>query len=350
MREFVIFSKEFLSYKISTFSKKRISRDFNEAVFKKKLMSAEVLTLEDIHPICNEVASKGLKQISVPFYALKHFSCFLDINKKVLADVDISLIENYINIYCLKKNVSEGVRKNYKNIILSFLDFIDKSKMYKKEFNIKTINMETKKIDSKSDNINWLDAKDIKKICEDISNYKTSNIFARNRDILIFKILLFAGILPNELLDLKADDFQVKEDSMILKIKGLNAKKRNIPLPKNKIYEEYINYLNHRDKKAQFFFYSPKDLKNRISINIVINTTKRILEFCNIEIEDKTPKMLRKSYAIFLSNEKSTKTGFTQSERDILYLLGIGNISALRILIKTNLSRTETSADAFEIL
>jgi hypothetical protein len=76
---------------------------------------------------------------------------------------------------------------------------------------------------------------------------------------------------------------------------------------------------------------------------------KKYLDFCKVDARDKTPKMLRKTYALILNNQKG-KDGFTQPEQNIKYLLGLANTSQLREILKYGTIDVVTASTVFENL
>ena len=159
---------------------------------------------------------------------------------------------------------------------------------------------------------------------------------------------ILPGILPNEMASLTLNSFIFKDSMMFLKIEGNSeSKNREIPLPKEKLIRYYNKYIELRNPNAKSFFYN-KDNK-QIEVNLLSEIVKRLLEFCNVSARDKTPKMLRKTYALFLNNEKG-KDGFTQPEQNIKYLLGLANTTQLREILKYGTIDVVTASCVFENL
>ena len=203
---------------------------------------------------------------------------------------------------------------------------------------------------SKSNNklIDWLDTDTLTRVNKEILNYFKVDNLEKYRDILIFRLFCFSGILPNEMASLTLDSFIFKDNMMFLKIEGNSeSKNREIPLPKDKLIRYYNKYIELRNPNAKSFFYN-KDNK-QIEVNLLSEIVKRLLEFCNVSARDKTPKMLRKTYALFLNNEKG-KDGFTQPEQNIKYLLGLANTTQLREILKYVTIDVVTASSVFENL
>lgn len=340
--------KKYFKYKLHTLDISKTKSDFDAIALERELLSDEVKTIDDLHTKCNLIASKGLKQITSSSNGIKNFFKFLESKKQGFEDINKELIDHYINKECKDFNLSFGTRKNYRNAIVSFCNFVDEKKLKAVKFNIGKIEV----IEDKNEIQNitdWLDTTSFVKIGNDILKFNFSNEFERNRDILIFRLFCYSGILPNEMASLTLNSFIFKDDLMILKIDGIGAKKREIPLPKRKLIVYFNKYLELRDKKSKTFFCSPSDSKNKIDPIYLTSVVKKLLLFTQVEVKDKTPKMLRKSYAILLHNEKGTN-GLTQSEKNIQYLLGIRSISEVRELLKYNTLDVMTASNVFEHL
>ena len=73
---------------------------------------------------------------------------------------------------------------------------------------------------------------------------------------------------------------------------------------------------------------------------------KKYLDFCKVDVRDKTPKLLRKTYALILNNTQN-ENGFTQPEQNIKYLLGLANTSQLREILKYGTIDVITASSVF---
>lgn len=350
--EYLNYLRSFLKYKLHTLDKKNIKDDFDVIVLDDRLSDEKVSSIDELHSMSNLIASKGLKQITPISNAIKNFYKFLIDSKCTFADINTVLLTDYINRICIDSNLSYGTRSNYKNSLTAFFTYIDNEFKNDFKFNIGKIKVTSIGTSSKSKEhlVDWLDTPTIIKINKEILKYpfnKKDNDFERNRDILIFRLFLFSGILPNEMVELTLESFVFEDEYMTLHIDGIGSRNRNIPLPKAKLVRYHNQYLKVRDTKSKNFFYSPSESANKIDSKFLSIVVKRLLEFSKIDIKDKTPKMLRKTYAIFLNNEKN-EDGFTQPEKNIQYLLGITNITTLRKLLKYHSIELMTASKVFD--
>ena len=345
---YIEFSKEFLIFKLHTLDKSKVKDDFDVIEFEENIKSTN--SMEDLHFVCKQIAFKGLKQITTLFNPIKNFFEYLNNTNKDLLDIDTNFIEHYINKICIDMKLSYGTRANYKTTLVSFFTYIDNTCDFEKKFHIKKIKVNSIDESLKPTNklIDWLDTDTLIRVNKEILNYFKDDSFEKHRDILIFRLFCFSGILPNEMASLTLNSFIFKDSMMFLKIEGNSeSKNREIPLPKEKLIRYYNKYIELRNPNAKSFFYN-KDNK-QIEVNLLSEIVKRLLEFCNVSARDKTPKMLRKTYALFLNNEKG-KDGFTQPEQNIKYLLGLANTTQLREILKYGTVDVVTASCVFENL
>jgi integrase len=148
--------------------------------------------------------------------------------------------------------------------------------------------------------------------------------------------------------NLTMDSFVFKDNMMFLKINSdIEARNREIPLPKEKLMRYYNKYIKLKEPDTKTFFYGKN--KQKIESSFLTDIVKKYLDFCKVDARDKTPKMLRKTYALILNNQKG-KDGFTQPEQNIKYLLGLANTSQLREILKYGTIDVVTASTVFENL
>lgn len=193
---------------------------------------------------------------------------------------------------------------------------------------------------SKNDKVNvidWMDLKMIYKANKELLKYPFESEFEKCRDILIFRLFCFSGIEPKELIGLKEENFIFENNAMVLKIfETPTRKERCIDLPKAFFIDYFNKYKELKENDIDLFFYHHKYSSKPLSNDFVTNIVKKILDFANIKIKDRTPRMLRKSFAINLNNEKNPETGLTMPEKNIQEILGIKNSTEFASMLKLN--------------
>ena len=252
----------------------------------------ESKNIEELHTSCKLIAKHGLKQITTLFLALKNFYEYLESRNDTLLSVDTDYLEDYINRYCINLNISFGYRSNYKINIVAFLNYIDKECKLEHKFNIDKFKIINKKITPES--IDWLDFKTFSRVNKEILKYpyKKNEELERNRDILIFRLFCFSGILMQEMAKLTIDSFIFKDNMMFLKIESdTEARNRQIPLPKEKLIRYFNKYIELKEPNTKTFFYGKN--KQKIETSFLSELVKKYLDFCKVDVRDKTPKLLR---------------------------------------------------------
>ena len=336
-------AKVFLIYKLYEFDISNVKDNFDIVKLENKIKESK--DIEELHTACKLIAKNGLKQITTLFLALKNFYEYLESRNDTLSNVDTDYLEDYINRYCINLNISFGYRSNYKINIVAFLNYIDKECKLEHKFNIDKFKIVNKKITPES--IDWLDFKTFSRVNKEILKYpyKKNEELARNRDILIFRLFCFSGILMQEMANLTMDSFVFKDNMMFLKVESdTEARNREIPLPKEKLIRYYNKYIELKEPDTKTFFYGKN--KQKIETSFLSELVKKYLDFCKVDVRDKTPKLLRKTYALILNNTQN-ENGFTQPEQNIKYLLGLANTSQLREILKYGTIDVTTASSVF---
>lgn len=342
MKNYINFTRDFLAHKLNTLDKTKTNENFNLDELTNDLANAD--SFDELHAICKKISSRGLKQINILFLPIKLF--FESLEEKEINNITKQIVEDFLNNKCTSLKLRYGTRLNYKNSLVSFFDYINSCHNLEKKIDIKSIVLSN--IENNVKTNDWINLKELIRINKEIESYIKlgDEIQERYKDILIFNLLSFSGILPNEIISLTEDSFIFRDNEMILKIKGdSNSKNREIPLPKGLIFNNFNNYVKQRNKNIKYFFYNKE--KKQLEINYILETVKKFLKFANTEVKDRTPKMLRRSYALILNNERGGNE-LTQNEQNIKYLLGLANTTQLRDLLKNSSIKVNTVPNIFE--
>lgn len=350
-KDYLKWCKEYFAYKVLTFDKDSVSDDFDVVEMEEKIRSDKITNLDELHEVVRETANKGLGQLSNLSIGIKKFYDFIKKDIKSLDKIDEVTIKTFINKKCLDDKLSFGTRSNYKNGIVGLFTFITNiSKDNTFKINTKEIdvieNNESKR--DKSKLIDWLDLKMISKANKELLKYPFESEFEKCRDILIFRLFCFSGIEPKELINLKEENFIFTNGEMFIKIfETPSRKERTIDLPKAYLIRYFNKYKELKENKTDLFFYHHKYSSKPLDNDFVTNVVKKILDFANIKVRDKTPRMLRKSLAINLNNEKNPETGLTMPEKNIQELLGIKNSTEFASMLKLNSIDVMTASKHF---
>ncbi|MEA2017871.1 MAG: site-specific integrase [Campylobacterota bacterium] len=349
--EYLQFAQRFLKEKLYILNKKNVKKDFDVVKFEEKLIDANIKNFTELHNKTKEIARAGLTQISQPSIAIKNFYKYLDNKIDNIVQIDTNLVSDYVNKECINNGLGLGTRTNYRNSIVDFINFTENNSVYK--FNLEKIRVisATKDKKNKSKLIDWIDKNQLSFLNTEILKYNHRDDFTKCRNILIIRLFMFSGIEPNEMTRLKEDNFIFEDGEMYLRIdKTASREERTIPLPKGKFVVYFNKYIEEKKSKSssKYFFFNDKNTSESISTLSLKYITKELIDFTGIKVKDKTPSMLRKSFAIILNNEKDPVTGLTQPEKNIQYLLGVQNLSRLRQLLKFSTISVVQSSRVFD--
>lgn len=339
-KDYLKWCKEYFAYKVLTFDKDSVLDDFDVVEMEEKIRSDKITNLDELHKIIKESANKGLSQLVNISVGVKKFFDYIKKDVKSLDKINEITIKTFLNKKCVNDKLSLRTRINYKDGIVSLFAFIiyeSEDKTFK--INAKEIEVtenEENKID-KSNIIDWMDLKMIYKANKELLKYPFESEFEKCRDILIFRLFCFSGIEPKELINLKVNNFIFDNGEMLIKIfETASRRERTIDLPKDYLIRYFNRYKELKENKTDLFFYHHKNSSKPLDNDFVTNIVKKILDFANIKVRDKTPRMLRKSLAINLNNEKNPETGLTMPEKNIQELLGIKNSTEFASMLKLN--------------
>ncbi|MCT7564547.1 site-specific integrase [Aliarcobacter butzleri] len=351
-KDYLKWFKKYAIFKLYDFDHSKVNKDFNVVELKERILDNEVDSIDKLHDVNNLINKKGLKQIATVSMAIKKFFYYVNKNVKSFDELNSDYIQDFINKTCIDDKLSFGSRTNYKNNLIAFLTFVNNSNTEKFKFRLEKFDVISNSESSKNTTklLDWIDTKMIKEFIKNITTYNYPNEFEKCRDILIARILICSGIELNELIRLTQNNFIFEDGNMSIKIFATASRReRVIPLYKPLFIRYYNEYLKLSENKAETFFYSDKDSSKPIDSNLVRAIVLRLLEHSKVTVRDKTPQMLRKSFIIFIHNEKN-KDGLTQPLINVQKLSGIENVSDLKKLLKYSTVEEVTATDCFELL
>lgn len=357
--EFDSFEKDYLKWarlysldKYNTFDKTKVKDTFDVVALEDMLLDESINSIEELHKINNLINNRGLKQMATLSMAIKKFYYYAKDRVNSFNELNSDLIKQYVNKDCIDQNLVYKTRCNYKNNLVAFLTFVNNENSDKIKLEIeKKIEVISNSDDKKNPYklIDWMDSKMVKHFIKSMVSFAYPNEFEKCRDILITRLLICGGLEVTELVNVKEEDFTFETNSMSINVTKSNGNTREVPLPKALFIRYYNEYLKIKDSESDLFFYSTKDSNKPIEKSLVKSIVEKLVNFSKINVRDKTPKMLRKSYIIFIHNEKN-RIGLTQPLANVQKLSGIENVSDLKEILKYATVDLITASDGFESL
>lgn len=347
----IFWAKKFLIYKLQGFDTEKASASFDIQEFEEKYNSCS--SFNELHDVSKEIARNGLKQVSKNSLGVLNFYEYLKKeNFKSMKEIDNNSVKDFINIECKDRKLSEGTRKNYRDAVIDYLTFISNSNTDKFKY---SINKEEIGLTGrvKREVMDFLTKKDYQILNKALPQYKYKNEFEKSRNILIMRLFLFSGLTLNELRTLKEDNFIFDNNEIILHLRRelpkTDRKNREIALKRSSFIKYFNKYQELREKnKDEYFFYSPIDKNKQIDGNLVNSIIKELLTFAGINNRDMNCTMLRRSFALYLHNNK-VHGEFTMPFVNIMSIMGIESKADLeRMLMYGTIDQITATKIAFE--
>lgn len=355
--DLIYWIKQFFIAKIADTTKEHTTDDFDMAYYVQRLNDPSVNSIGEVESIIKESISKGLKSLKVYLRPTVAFYRFIDANNgkfKTITDISYVTLEHFIRVENV--NVSDPKKKELLTGVRSLFNFIDMTQT-EHEFKIskdsrgKALKIHNRPEQRKKMPV-YLTEDEMRRFHDAMLKIDYKNEFEKNRDILIGRIFLFAGIQTSELIDLRDEDFvedETSKDYLWLRIRGKGAAKREIPMPKRRL----IVYLNAY-KKARgeslngLFFHGATDKRKEISDSIVRGVIEKLFAAAGITDKTKnTPAVLRNSFGVFVYR-KMTAEGKVNADRYVKDLMGHADIQTTRWLVKSENPRLILAANCFD--
>lgn len=341
-KDLLFWIKHYLVYKLSTLDKNKIKADFDITLYFQQIKKSE--SIEDISRIAKEIKKNLGTFYNIVIGIIKFYEFIEKMEPEKITDITNSIFYHDFIGKELDKT-TKGTRVGYKSAVKQLFDFIELYNNYYEDgrpflFRL-TRDSENKSIPSyhlkqyRKVPI-YLTMEELQKLNSGImtcTNFLKSNYdFQRAKDVLIMKILIYSGITPSELAELKLSDItevEVKNKKYLqLDIKDSNLSDRKIPISNKNIIRYYNSYLKVREpQEHDYLFYDKADTNRKVRTQYILLVVKKFFECSKIEKLKITAEVIRNTFGITLYNLGSP-------ELYIKELMGYKTIQMLRELVK----------------
>ena len=342
------YTKDFMSHKLQAYSKtvkageKKVPKDFSLEDAIKSIIKDDVNSILKLKDTCNYISSElgitSLKRNILP--TVRFFEFCIDELEKI-EDIDTDLIKKFKESI----NLSDSSKKTHIDSVLELIIYLENSlslnfEIKEDELRLKAIKKVTHEALS-IDEVKQLD----KKIPElrFNTNDKYTSLNA-NRDILLFRIMLYTGFKPTWIQNLKLNDnFIVNNNEVLIRLK--NKEWLNLPFKMIKPYFDAYIKLSEKANETDYLFYSlnrPAAIISNKTINEIICN---VLLFGGIKNKDDSPEMIRTTCAATYKN--SRPNGKQLQDGTIMKILGITNQTEFNEIIQYHDRKLINTVDVF---
>lgn len=355
-KDLLFWIKRYLAFKISTLSTKNTTDDFDMAALVRDMLKDSTDNIDAVMEIAKLAKKQGIGSLGKTIGSIEKFYRFIEKNADKfpsITDIYIGTIKHFANVEYV--NESESMKNDLFGTARNFFNFIDDNTIKgehlfkitkgEKGENLKRVHQKPKKSLPVS-----LTEDEMRAYNAALPKMENPDPLEYNRDILIGRLLFFAGITAGELTTLKNEDFtqdEIDNNVLWLNVRGKGAAKRSIPMPKRKI----IAYLNAykllcHEKKNDLFFFHPSDPKKEIPNALIRKVLEKQFKFAGVDIKKATPSIIRNTFGIYLYR-RMMMDGNVNAARYVKEVMGHSNIRTTTALVRGENPRLLTAADAF---
>lgn len=355
-KDLIFWIKRYLAHKIATVSTTKTKDDFDMAALVQEIIKDGTDTIDRVMGITRLAQRQGLAGIKKPSSNVEKLYRFIESNIEqfpAITSISTQAIEHFANV--ANTNESASAKEDLFGVSRNLFNFIDDNTIEGEYlFSIskgkrgRGHSCDSKK--SRKKMAVYLTEAEMREYNKAILKIEYRDEVERNRDILIGRILLFAGITTNELIALRDEDLvqdETDNNTLWINIQGKGATKREIPTPKRKL----IVFLNSYKEgigisKNGRLFHSPVDIKKEITENVIRSILKRQFKEAGLAEAKATPTVIRNSFGIFMFR-KMFLEGNPNADRYVQKVMGHANVQTTRNLVKADGIRMMRVADVF---
>lgn len=290
----------FIRYKLTSLSSSKVTKPDVIASILKEIDFNEALSIKQLISYAKKARNAGFISIGTyinPIEALFQYTMTLSISN--MKHIDEEFISGFLAVKTA--GLSDASKINYRAVMLSFFNFIDKQnevepeKSYK--FGIELKNWGGLSGKSGKKRPSYMTEEEITRFIEsiDVCAFKEEN---SDRNKLLIKIILYTGIRISEAILLRNKDVVLNQNYYELRIRGKGNKQRMALVLRDKIEKHIHGYAAYRNFESEFFI-SNKNGKP-FSQSYVDRIIGKILVHAGIRKEKNGAHMLRHSFATLL--------------------------------------------------
>ncbi len=295
--DLLFWTNQYLSYKIQTYFRTSKQNSINDIVeLKDKVQSSK--SIDETKEHCAYAIKHGLKSLYKVIHGASKFYEFIIEYTSSIQNIDNAAFKNFKD----SLHVAEGTAKNYINIAIELITYIENTNSDGFKFDIEHDKQRVAKVKKKARDA--MSADEFRLFNKKITAYNYGDDeFTRVRDILILRFILLCGLKPSEVIELKLGESLIfNGNDLYLKISN---RKEIIPIPR----KPFIRFLNKyielkQQNKDGYFFYGIREKDEQLNFRYIHRLIETMLEFSGIRKRENDAEMLRTSLAVYLYNNR----------------------------------------------
>lgn len=303
-------------------------------------------TIDDIATIVYSLRKsgvEGVKSFFIPVEKFYHYA--LSYNLADMVEIDEEFVIDFLT--STTSSFSDATKKNYKNAIVNFLNYVSRNN--EKEpgsgigyiYNIDLRNWQGLGGKSGSKMPAYLNEDEFNRLLSGLETYPFPSERSAFFHKLIVKILAYTGLRIHEALALRKKDIKHEEKYILFYVTGKGNKDRTLSVLSEKILEDIERWNEISLCQNALFFCAEKDQSKAIPGTSVSIFISKLLRYCGIKKTKEGAHLLRHTYATMVY-KKTKDLALLQD------LLGHEDPSTTRIYAHIDNEEKKKVADIFQ--
>jgi integrase/recombinase XerD len=297
--------------------------------------------IDELKKLCKSARNIGLIGINTYINPLYNFYNYItNFAFDSLKEIDEEIVSEFLA--SSTGSLSDATKKNYRMAIVAFFGFIDKQNQEENGnayvFRIELKNWGGLKSSIQNKLPSHMQDNELKKFLEAIDKTPFKE-YAKAKNRLLIKIILYSGMRVSEALGLHVKDITQEDGYFIFIIRGKGNKPRVAMIKEKFIKKDFDEWMNFRDKSIALLFYSRT--KRALTQPYVSYIMDKILLTAKIRKDKNGAHMLRHTFA----------TRLYQKNRDLVLVqeaLGHASLDTSRIYTHFDKERLKKATTAIE--
>ncbi|MBL0687553.1 MAG: tyrosine-type recombinase/integrase [Sulfurospirillum sp.] len=297
--------------------------------------------IDELKQLTKDARNIGLIGINTYINPLvKFYKYIIQFNYKSIKYIDEEVLSEFLASQT--GSLSDATKKNYRMSLVAFFSFIDKQNEDKKgnshQFRIELKNWGGLKSSHATKLPSHMRDEELKRFLDAIETTEFKN-YARAKNRLLIKTILYSGMRVSEALGLHVKDVILEDDFYVFGIKGKGNKPRIAMIKSQYLKKDLQEWLHVRDKNSLFLFQSRT--AKPLTQSYVSYIMDKILLNAGVRKEKNGAHMLRHTFA----------TKLYQKNRDLVLVqeaLGHADINTSRIYTHFDKERLKIAANTMD--
>ncbi|WP_458701634.1 tyrosine-type recombinase/integrase [Sulfurospirillum sp. 1307] len=330
----------FVKYKLTSLSNRQVSDNKKLSTIIAKLNKGSN-SIDELKDLCKNARNIGLIGINTYINPLYNFyNYIINFDFKSLKEIDEEIISEFLASQT--GSLSDATKKNYRMTMVAFFGFLDKQNEESNGnayiFRIELKNWGGLKSGMQNKLPSYMQDEELKRFLKAIDETPFKE-YAKYKNRLLIKIILYSGMRVSEALGLHVKDITKEDGYFIFMIRGKGNKPRVAMIKEKFIQKDFDEWMSKRDHSISLLFYSRT--KKPLTQPYVSYIMDKILSHAGIRKDKNGAHMLRHTFA----------TRLYQKNRDLVLVqeaLGHASLDTSRIYTHFDKERLKKATSAIE--